>query len=150
MGSQGRAVDGSSGAVVLKGIDQHQEVTAKAGDLRWKGLGHRLEPAFEGATSRVATVLDEECPHGLHLALLQDGQQAMHFGQMTHDHDHQRLQEQVVRIDLGSASTAGRDRHRDAINEPQEGASDGCLGYHMAVSYHGCGNHMVRGRRVGS
>lgn len=149
MGSQSRAVDSSGTTLVLEGIDQHQEVATKAGDLSWQSLGHRLEATLEGATSRIATPLDQEGPKKVHLGLLQDGQQAMHFGQMSDDHDHQRLQEQAVRVGLGPASPVGRGRHRDTVDQPQEGDKDSSLGYHMVVSVPGCGNHMVRDRRAG-
>ena len=143
------AADGFALRIVTRHDPREIGTATEAGDLSRQRLGDRPEPTLEGATGWVAAILHEELPKGLHLGLLQDGEEAMHFGQMSDDHDHQRLQEQAVRVGLGPASPVGRGRHRDTVDQPQEGDKDSSLGYHMVVSVLGCGNHMVRDRRAG-
>lgn len=37
--------------------------------------------------------------------------------QMAHDHNHQRLQEEAIRVEFGPVASGGNGRHRDNIGE---------------------------------
>lgn len=118
--------------------------------MRGQVPGDCLEPPLEGAPVRVARVLGEQGPKALHIGgrLVQHGQQCVHLGQMSHNHDHQSLQEQAVCrpwADLGRASGLAS----ECVDQQHQGYKDRRFAYHVVVSVLGSGNHMVRDRRTG-
>jgi hypothetical protein len=55
---------------------------------------------------------------------------------MAHDHDHQRLQEQPVRVPLRPPAAARRRcRHGDTINQPEQGDQTRARRYHPGASW---------------
>ncbi|MBI3973937.1 MAG: hypothetical protein HY332_21880 [Chloroflexi bacterium] len=77
----------------------------------------------------------------------------MHRAQVAHDHEHQRFEEQAIRVGRGAPAGALRRRRwdGDAVEEQeqgdqQRGGSDQ-FGYHPVASVLWCGNRTIRGRR---
>jgi hypothetical protein len=131
--------------------NQGNEITTQAANLRRESLGDGLQTALEGAPRRVAPVLGQEGAQLAHLVsrLIQDGEQGVDIAQTSHDHNHQHLQEQAIRVDLGPTTVLDRGRHRDQVDECNQRDENGSFVYHETVSVLRMGNLMVRDGRAG-
>lgn len=136
--AQHRAVDGRCPRAVLPGRQQRDEVAAHAANLRRQRVGERRQAPFPGAPAGPASLLREQPAQRLHLRrrLVQHGEQLMHRTQVAHDHDHQRLEKQALRIDRRMATPAlSRGwRGRQCINQPHHHDKHTLLSYHEITS----------------
>lgn len=135
-GSQDGTVQGNGSTRVLPGMEQRDQVASQAADLSRQGGRDDTQSSLPRPSRRVVPLLGQQGAQLLHLRgrLFQDGQQRMDRGQMADDHDHQRLEEEAIRVDL-RAATPGRGRwERNGIDEGDQGNQEGGGAYHKSGS----------------
>jgi hypothetical protein len=113
-------------------VEQPGQGPPQAPDPGWQGARQRRPPTLPGAPTREATALREAGPERLHLPgrLLQDRQQPADRRDVADQHDHQRLQEQPLRVDRRAPKSRRLGRggdHIDQVNEREQ---------HRSVRYH--------------
>jgi hypothetical protein len=112
-------------------------MTSQAADLLGKSAGQGFEPPLEGAPAGEASLLTKEFAHHLHLGsgFVEDRQEFSHPMQPSHDHDHQSLEEELLRVEDGP-STAARWwwRTRDTLDKTKQLDKDGVLSDHGEAS----------------
>jgi hypothetical protein len=134
MGAQCGAVQGRAMALMHPGREHPYQVASKTANQSGQGL----QASFPGATRRKAPLLGQQTTQltGQRVVLVQKSQQCPCRVQSTNNHDHQRLQDQSIRIDLWPPS-AWLERfgwHRNPVNQLHQADKNALSQYHFTAS----------------
>jgi len=121
-----------------QGFRSPTQVATQQADPLGQRLGECAKPPLEGAPRREAPVFAQQLAQGAHLfcGLIEHRQQLAHPMQAPDDHDHQRLEEQGLGVDV-RASSAGSARERrvgETIDKADELDKDRTLVDHERAS----------------
>src|SRR5918994_3326854 len=107
---QSGGVEGYGPSPALPRLEHFYQVASQAADLLGEPLGQSLQTSLEGAPAGEASLLAEQLAHHAHLGggFVEDRQELSHLMQPPYDHDHQGLQEELLRIDDGPAAAPTR------------------------------------------
>src|SRR5215211_6284625 len=117
-------------------LDQRHQVATQQADPLRQGIRQGAQPPLEGAPRREAPVLAEHFAQGAHLfgGLFEHRKELAHLVEAPYDHDHKRLEEEVVRVEARPAPPrrgARRCRRdREAVDQAHQLDKDGLLGDH--------------------
>src|SRR5215208_90263 len=92
----------------LPGLEHFHQVASQRADLLGQSLGHSLQASLEGAPRGEASLLTKRSAHRPHLGggFFEDRQELSHLMQPPYDHDHQSLQEELLRVEDGPSTAA--------------------------------------------
>jgi hypothetical protein len=135
---QNGAVEGYGPSPALPRLEHPYQVASQAADLLGQALGQSLKTPLEGAPTGEAPLLTEKLAHHRHLGggFLEDRQELPHLMQPPYDHDHQSLQEELLRVNDGPSPATARWWRwaRDALDETDELDKDAVLRDHGSAS----------------